>query len=212
MSGLVGVLNAEEQLGGTLNPVKGLSGNLLYIPGAPGVGIVSTIRTSGDGSPGTTDTYTITYTNDTTSTFTVYNGADGYTHPLTHPPSIIEQDASNRFVTDTEKATWDAKQNALTAGTDYLAPGINVSLTLPTTGYSGTGPYTIALTATGAVTTSTKRYILMPDWNSTAATRALEKKAWNLVDDYEISAADTLTLTLTAVPATAVSFSLKEVV
>jgi len=27
-----------------------------------------------------------------------------YTHPATHPPSIIEQDASNRFMTDTEKA------------------------------------------------------------------------------------------------------------
>jgi hypothetical protein len=34
-----------------------------------------------------------------------------YTHPANHPPSIISQDASNRFVTDTEKATWNAKQS-----------------------------------------------------------------------------------------------------
>ena len=28
-----------------------------------------------------------------------------YVHPATHPASIIEQDASSRFVTDTEKST-----------------------------------------------------------------------------------------------------------
>ena len=36
-----------------------------------------------------------------------------YTHPTNHPPSIISQDASNRFVTDTEKDTWNNKQDAL---------------------------------------------------------------------------------------------------
>lgn len=41
-------------------------------------------------------------------------GANNYTHPSSHPPSIITQDASNRFVTDTEKATWNAKET--TAG------------------------------------------------------------------------------------------------
>lgn len=47
------------------------------ITGASGRGIVSTKRTSGTGAAGTTDTYTITYTDGTTSTFTVYNGANG---------------------------------------------------------------------------------------------------------------------------------------
>ena len=46
-------------------------------PGAPGRGISSVVRTSGDGSPGATDTYTITFTDAGTTTFTVYNGADG---------------------------------------------------------------------------------------------------------------------------------------
>ena len=32
-----------------------------------------------------------------------------YTHPANHPPSIITQDASNRFVTDVEKTAWNAK-------------------------------------------------------------------------------------------------------
>jgi hypothetical protein len=45
--------------------------------GADGLGITSITRTVGDGSPGTTDTYTITYTDETTDEFTVYNGADG---------------------------------------------------------------------------------------------------------------------------------------
>ena len=36
--------------------------------------------------------------------------ANNYTHPANHAPSIITQDASNRFVTDTEKATWNGKQ------------------------------------------------------------------------------------------------------
>ena len=45
--------------------------------GPTGNGISSVVRTSGTGAPGTTDTYTITFTNATTTTFTVYNGANG---------------------------------------------------------------------------------------------------------------------------------------
>lgn len=40
-------------------------------------------------------------------------GVGGYTHPATHPPSIIAQNSTNRFVTDTEKSTWNNKQNSL---------------------------------------------------------------------------------------------------
>jgi hypothetical protein len=39
-------------------------------------------------------------------------GANNYVHPATHPASIIVQDASNRFVTDAEKTSWNAKVNA----------------------------------------------------------------------------------------------------
>ncbi len=45
--------------------------------GADGRGIVSIVRTSGNGAAGTVDTYTITYSDTTTSTFPVRNGADG---------------------------------------------------------------------------------------------------------------------------------------
>ncbi|BCS54052.1 tail fiber domain-containing protein [Geobacter sp. SVR] len=36
--------------------------------------------------------------------------------------SSLVQDTTHRFVTDTEKTTWNAKQNSLTAGVDYLTP------------------------------------------------------------------------------------------
>lgn len=37
--------------------------------------------------------------------------ANNYTHPTNHPASIITQDSSNRFVSDAEKAAWNAKVN-----------------------------------------------------------------------------------------------------
>lgn len=51
--------------------------------GATGRGIKTIARTSGNGAAGTVDTYTITYTDDTTSTFQVRNGADGAAYELT---------------------------------------------------------------------------------------------------------------------------------
>ncbi len=47
----------------------------------------------------------------------IETGANKYTHPANHPPSIITQDASNRFVTDVEKATWNAKETPADAQT-----------------------------------------------------------------------------------------------
>lgn len=40
----------------------------------------------------------------------VATGANNYVHPSNHPASIITQDANNRFVTDAEKAAWNAKE------------------------------------------------------------------------------------------------------
>ena len=36
-------------------------------------------------------------------------GANNYTHPASHPASMIAQDTTHRFVTDTEKSAWNAK-------------------------------------------------------------------------------------------------------
>ena len=54
-----------------------ISGVRSWITGASGKGITSIIRTSGNGSAGTVDTYTITYTDTTTFTFSVTNGLNG---------------------------------------------------------------------------------------------------------------------------------------
>lgn len=45
--------------------------------GATGNGIASVVRTAGNGAPGTTDTYTITFTDGSTEDFPVTHGADG---------------------------------------------------------------------------------------------------------------------------------------
>ena len=49
-------------------------------------------------------------------------GANNYQHPATHPATMIEQDASHRFVTDTEKTTWNGK--ASTADDTQSANGL----------------------------------------------------------------------------------------
>lgn len=37
----------------------------------------------------------------------ISENANNYTHPANHPPSIITQDANNRFVTDVDKGVWN---------------------------------------------------------------------------------------------------------
>ena len=45
----------------------------------------------------------------------IATGANNYVHPTAHPASIITQDASHRFVTDTEKSTWNGKASTAVA-------------------------------------------------------------------------------------------------
>ena len=54
----------------------------------------------------------------------IASSANNYTHPANHPASIITQDASNRFVTDAEKTTWNAKQ----AAGNYATPDSPIRL------------------------------------------------------------------------------------
>lgn len=44
----------------------------------------------------------------------IENGANKYTHPSTHPASMIIESTSRRFVSDTEKSTWNS--NKITIG------------------------------------------------------------------------------------------------
>lgn len=54
-----------------------------------------------------------------------------YTHPTTHDPSIITQDANNRFVTDAEISVWNAKANQTDLNT--TSNKIGILSELPTT-------------------------------------------------------------------------------
>ena len=43
--------------------------------------------------------------------------ANKYTHPSSHAATMITQDSTHRFVTDTEKSTWNAKASTAVATT-----------------------------------------------------------------------------------------------
>ncbi len=49
-----------------------------------------------------------------------------YTHPSTHPANIITEDATHRFVSDTEKTNWNAKETE--AGAQAKADAVNNAL------------------------------------------------------------------------------------
>ena len=74
-------------------------------------------------------------------------GANNYTHPASHPASIIAQDASNRFVTDAEKTEWNSKE---ASGTAAAAMSAHTSAAdphgqyLPKAGGTMSGPISFA--------------------------------------------------------------------
>jgi hypothetical protein len=71
-----GKLDASK-LPEAINTALAQAQNSGVFDGKDGRGIKSIVRTAGTGAAGTTDTYTITYTDNTTSTLTVYNGKNG---------------------------------------------------------------------------------------------------------------------------------------
>lgn len=85
--------------------------------GQDGNGIQSVERTAGDGSAGTTDTYTITMTDGSTAQFTVYNGKDG-----------ADGEGGNGgqasiMVNGILKGDGTGNVTAAVAGVDYAMPG-----------------------------------------------------------------------------------------
>lgn len=47
----------------------------------------------------------------------IATGANNYVHPSSHPATMITQDATHRFVTDTEKTTWNGKASTAVVST-----------------------------------------------------------------------------------------------
>jgi hypothetical protein len=67
---------------------------------------------------GDTASYT---TEEETKLADIDENANNYSHPVNHPPAIITQDLNNRFVSDSEKSTWNGKQDALGYTAENLA-------------------------------------------------------------------------------------------
>lgn len=85
---------------------------LSEITGPSGKSIVSITRTSGTGAPGTIDTYTITFTDSTTSTFQVYNGADGQgSGDMTKTVYDTDNDGKVDAAEVADSIEWDGVQN-----------------------------------------------------------------------------------------------------
>lgn len=54
----------------------------------------------------------------------IQENANNYVHPTNHPASIITQDASNRFVSDTQVSSWNAKETT-TGSQDKATQALN---------------------------------------------------------------------------------------
>ena len=88
--------------------------------GAQAISTITGLQTALDGKSATTHVHSNATPSvagfmsnaDKTKLDGIATGANNYTHPTNHPASIITQDANNRFVTDAEKTSWNAKVDA----------------------------------------------------------------------------------------------------
>ena len=127
------------------------------IKGDDGRGIVSIIRTSGNGAPGSTDTYTITYSDTTTSTFTVYNGKNGDKGADGRGIVSIERTSGNGAAGTVDTYTITYSDNTTSTfsvrnGADGTAAGITIDGTVTSTGtnaVSGKAVYDYVLSVMG---------------------------------------------------------------
>lgn len=130
--------------------------------GETGNGIVSVELISGTHAPGTTDTYNITFTNGNSTTFTVYNGADG--------------DGAG----DMTKAVYDANGTVAAAGgvAHYVAQRIQIyTATIGTTWEGDAAPYTQTISVTGI--TADDNPIVGVVYSDTFETVEAQKAAWS---------------------------------
>jgi hypothetical protein len=105
--------------------------SLSGVRGATGatITVTSVIRTSGTGASGTTDTYTITYSDSSTATFTVYNGADGTGVGDMLLGTVQEVTAEKKF--DKDKFSMKGTSTGKTIVSTANASATNYTITLP---------------------------------------------------------------------------------
>lgn len=129
----------KTQVSGHVKLAFGLPAGATGEKGDPGSSIQSIERTSGTGAAGTVDTYTITLTDGTTSTFQVYNGADGIGSG-DMPKAIYDTENKN---TDIFKYV-DKKMADVPTPDDLVTVPGSGSIGMPPT--IGPGPYIIEFT------------------------------------------------------------------
>jgi hypothetical protein len=113
---------------------------------------------------------------------------------------------TNIHVTAEKQAAW----NQNTADLEALDVRLELqerllTSTIPTAGWSGTAPYTIAITVPGL---TDSRPDINPIYSATLATARLEKEAWNTIG-YIDCTTNTMTVTcLEEIPTTAINVEL----
>lgn len=88
-------------------------------------------------------------------------GANNYVHPSTHSASMITQDATHRFTSDTEKNGWNK----------FL---FSAAITVPASGWSAGAPYTQTVSVSGL----TSAMDVMLTLNITGSPTTDQVKAW----------------------------------
>ena len=104
----------------------------------------------------------------------IEEGANNYAHPSTHPASMITQDSTHRFVTDTEKADWNSK-----LGAENILAGDNVTVT------SSDGNVTISAAGGGSGSGVT----VVDSLTSTSTTNALSANQGKILNDSKVDKA-----------------------
>lgn len=127
---------------GHVKLIFGLPAGATGAKGDPGSSIQSIERTAGTGAAGTVDTYTITLTDSTTSTFQVYNGADG-TGSGDMLKSIYDKKNRNEDIFEYV----DEKTANIPTPDDLVTVPGSGSIDMPDT--LGPGPYAIKFTEEG---------------------------------------------------------------
>ncbi|MGL5752325.1 MAG: hypothetical protein ACRCXT_17450 [Paraclostridium sp.] len=84
----------------------------------------------------------------------IAEGATNYTHPASHPASMIDESVARRFVSDTEKSTWNGKQDVLVSGTN-----IKTINSLP---LIGSGDLLFVDTVSNQIINGTKTFTISP--------------------------------------------------
>ena len=88
-------------------------------------------------------------------------GANNYVHPSAHPASMITQDATHRFTSDTEKNGWNK----------FL---FSAAITVPASGWSAEVPYTQTVSVSGL----TSAMDVMLTLNITGSPTTDQVKVW----------------------------------